>query len=170
MARTTGQAHIDDTMAWRPQPDQETSLLFDVFVLGQRTRALVVEAMSEADMRADEYAAYSVVFEMGPLTLTQLADRLGMPVTTVADYVRTMTELRHLRKRPHPSDQRAALLSLTPAGMRAHRRASRLFEVAARAMSEQLAPLGEASVREVLQQLAGSAERALGSISARRVG
>ena len=128
MTRSTGTAPVDDTAAWRQDPDHETSLLFDVFVLGQRTRALVAEAMRDAEMRPDEYAAYSVVFEAGPLTQTDLAERLGMAVTTVADFVRTMVERRHLRKRPHPTDQRAALLSLTPEGIRAHRRASRSFE------------------------------------------
>ena len=170
MARSTRTAPVDDTAAWRQDPDHETSLLFDVFVLGQRTRALVAEAMRDAEMRPDEYAAYSVVFEAGPLTQTDLAERLGMAVTTVADYVRTMVERRHLRKRPHPADQRAALLSLTPEGIRAHRRASRSFEVAARAMSDQLPPLDEGEAREVLQRLTASAEHALGSIPAQRAG
>jgi DNA-binding MarR family transcriptional regulator len=170
MARSARNARADGTAAWRPNPDQQTSLLFDVFVLGQRTRALITEAMRDAGMRPDEYAAYSVVFESGPLTQTDLAEHLGMAVTTVADYVRTMVERRHLRKRPHPTDQRAALLSLSPEGIRAHRRASRSFEVAARAMSDQLAPLDEGSARQVLQQLTACAAKALGSIPARRAG
>lgn len=161
---------VDDTAAWRQDPDRQTSLLFDVFVLGQRTRALVAEAMRDAGMRPDEYAAYSVVFEAGPLTQTDLAERLGMAITTVADHVRTMVERRHLRRRPHPTDQRAALLALTPEGIRAHRRAARSFEVAARAMSDQLSPLKEGAAREVLQRLTASAERALGSMPARRAG
>ena len=113
-------------------------------------------------MRPDEYAAYSVVFEAGPLTQTDLAERLGMAVTTVADYVRTMVERRHLRKRPHPADQRAALLSLTPEGIRAHRlmegigfsggQTARVFEVAKRLglpvklHADQLSNLGGATL------------------------
>jgi len=170
MTRSTSTAPVDDTASWRQDPDHETSLLFDVFVLGQRTRALVAQAMRDAEMRPDEYAAYSVVFEAGPLTQTDLAERLGMAVTTVADFVRTMVERRHLRKRPHPTDQRAALLSLTPEGIRAHRRASRSFEVAAHAMSDQLAPLDEGSAREVLQRLTASAEHALTAMPAQRTG
>lgn len=161
---------VDDTAAWRQDPDHQTSLLFDVFVLGQRTRTLVTEAMRDAGIRPDEYAAYSVVFEAGPLTQTALAEQLGMAVTTVADYVRTMVERRHLRKRPHPADQRAALLSLTPEGIRWHRRASRSFEVAARAMNEHLPPLDQDHARDVLRRLTASAEQALGSIPAQRAG
>ena len=141
-----------------------------MFVLGQRTRALVAETMRDAEMRPDEYAAYSVVFEAGPLTQTDLAERLGMAVTTVADYVRTMVERRHLRKRPHPADQRAALISLTPEGIRAHRRASRSFEVAAAGDERSPATAEEGEAREVLQRLTASAEHAIGSLPAQRAG
>ena len=145
-------------------------MLFDVFVLGQRTRALVNEAMRDAGLRPDEYAAYSVVFEMQTITLTEMADQLAMPVTTVAEYVRAMTDRGHLRRRPHPTDQRARLLTLTPSGLRAHRQASQSFERAHRALLRELGPLDERSTREVLQQLAGSAERALDLLQSRRVG
>jgi DNA-binding MarR family transcriptional regulator len=158
---------VDDTTGWRPQPGRSTSILFDVYVLGQRTRALVASAMNDAGLRADVYAAYSVVFETGAVTLTDLAARLGMPVTTVADTVRAMTEAGHVRRKPHPTDRRAALLALTPAGLRAHRRASRSFEVAYQAMRRELGALDEDSAREVLQQLTRSAERALDSLQAR---
>jgi DNA-binding MarR family transcriptional regulator len=145
-------------------------LLFDVFVLGQRTRALVNEAMRDAGLRPDEYAAYSVVFEMQPITLTDMADQLAMPLTTVAEYVRAMTERGHLRRKPDPTDGRARLLALTPAGLRAHRQASGSFERAHRALLRELDPLEEDATREVLQRLAGSAERSLDSLPARRTG
>jgi DNA-binding MarR family transcriptional regulator len=145
-------------------------LLFDVFVLGQRTRALVNEVMLDAGLRPDEYAAYSVVFEMQTVTLTEMADQLAMPLTTVAEYVRAMTERGHIRKRSDPDDQRARLLTLTLAGTRAHRQAARSFERAHRALLRELAPLDEDATREVLQRLAGSADRALGALPARRVG
>jgi DNA-binding MarR family transcriptional regulator len=162
--------NVDDTASWRPHPDRWTSLLFDVFVLGQRTKALVNEAMADAGLRPDEYAAYSLVFEMQSVTLTEMATRLAMPVTTVAEYVRAMTERGHLRRKPHPKDQRARLLALTPAGLRAHRRASRAFEHAHSALIRELPPLDEGAAREVLQRLAGSAERALDALPARRAG
>ena len=127
--------------------------------------------MLDAGLRPDEYAAYSVVFEMQPITLTEMADQLAMPLTTVAEYVQAMTERGHLRKRSRiRTDQRARLLTLTPAGLRAHRQASRSFERAHQALLRELAPLQEDATREVLQRLAGSADRALGTLPARRVG
>ena len=108
----------DSPFGWRQRPEGRTSLLFDVFVLGQRTKALVEAAMRDAGLRPDEYAAYSVVFELGPITLTAMARELGMPITTVADHVRTMEARGHLRKAPHASDGRARALSLTASGLR----------------------------------------------------
>jgi DNA-binding MarR family transcriptional regulator len=152
------------------RPAKRTSILFDVFVLEQRTRALVNDAMHDAGPRPDGYAAYSVVFEVQPITLTEIAAQLAMPLTTVAEYVRAMTERGHLRRRPDPDDQRARLLTLTPAGLQAHRQASRSFERAHRALRRELAPLDENATREVLQRLAESADRALDSLATRRAG
>lgn len=145
-------------------------MLFDVFVLGQRTRALVNEAMHDAGLRPDEYAAYSVVFELQSVTLTEMATQLAMPVTTVAEYVRAMSERGHVRRKPDPDDRRARLLTLTPAGTRAHRQASRTFERAHQALLRALAPLDEDATREVLHRLAGSAARAFDALAARRAG
>ncbi len=169
-ARRSSPPGVGDTASWRPQPERQTSLLFDIFVLGQRTRALMNEAMRDAGLRPDEYAAYSVVFEMQTITLTEMAEQLAMPLTTVAEYVRAMIERGHLRRKQHPTDQRARLLTLSPAGLRAHRQASRTFERAHRALLADLAPLEEGPTREMLQRLAGSADRALGALPTRRVG
>src|SRR5688572_2874629 len=86
---------------WRWRGEQETSILFDVFALSQQVRTLLQIAMRDAGMRADDYAVYSVLFEAGPLTLTEAAHRLGMPVTTAADYVRAMVARGHASKQRH---------------------------------------------------------------------
>jgi DNA-binding MarR family transcriptional regulator len=156
-----------DDEVWRPRPDRETSILFDVFVLGQRTRALVATAMRDAGLRPDEYAAYSVLFEAGAVTLTDLARRLGMPVTTAADYGRTMLGRGHLRKDRHPTDRRARLLALTASGARAHRRASRAFEDAYQSLAAELT-MDEAAARQTLQALSNGADRALRSLQSGR--
>ena len=51
---------------------------------------MIFAAMAGSPLRPDEYAAYSVVFELRTVTMSELARRLGMPVTTAADYVRAM--------------------------------------------------------------------------------
>jgi DNA-binding MarR family transcriptional regulator len=166
---TLAAAMSDPPSTWRPDPERQTSILFDVFVLGQRVRALVGTAMDGAGLRPDEYAVYSVVFEAGSVTLTGLAGKLGMPVTTVADYVRAMLERGHARRHPHPRDGRARLLSLTAGGLRTHRRASAAFERAYRSLTEELT-VPEDRARVMLQELAGGAERALRSLEDRATG
>jgi DNA-binding MarR family transcriptional regulator len=150
---------------WRPRSGEHLSILFDVFALGQEVRTLLGAAMRDAGMRPDEYAAYSVVFEDGPTTLTAMARTLGMPVTTAADYVKAMAARRHLRRRVNPADQRSQLLSLTAAGHRAHERAGQCFELAYQALRRELAPLEEYETRRVLQALSGSAHRASVALS-----
>ena len=117
-------ANREPAVLWRPHPDRHLSVLFDVFALGQQVRTLVTAAMAGCGLRPDEYAAYSVVFEAGSVTMTDLARQLGMPVTTAADYARAMRERGHVRRTPHPTDSRAYLLSLTrcrPSGLTARR-------------------------------------------------
>ncbi|HEY6594752.1 MAG TPA: helix-turn-helix domain-containing protein [Asanoa sp.] len=116
------------------------SILFDVFTLGQRTRTLIHTAMRGAGLRPDEYAAYSVVFEADGITMSEVARQLGMPVTTAADYVKSMVSRGHARQQAHPANGRAYLLRLTPAGLRAHRRASQAFDRAYPGIAARAAP------------------------------
>jgi DNA-binding MarR family transcriptional regulator len=146
-------------------PDPQLSLLFDVFALGQRVRTLVATALAGSGLRPDEYAAYSVVFEAPGVTMTQLARQLGMPVTTAADYVRAMIRRGHLRRDDHPNDSRAYTLTLTAAGLRAHRTASVAFQQAHDALLAELAPLQESAVRSNLALLAEGAERAVAALT-----
>jgi DNA-binding MarR family transcriptional regulator len=150
-----------DGTEWRPDPARQLSILFDVFALGQQTRTLVQAAMRGAGLRPDEYAAYSVVFEADGVTMTEVARQLGMPVTTAADYVRSMQARGHVRRQAHPTDNRAYQLRLTAAGLRAHRKASAAFDGAYQALRQELGALDEASTRAMLQQLTASAQRAL---------
>ena len=104
-----------------PASGRRTSLLFDAFVLGQRSRTLVGAAMAGSPLRPDEYAAYSVVFELGD-----------------GDHVRARQASRGCRSPPRPTMCGPCLpvctsngsptpqtagrvsLSLTPAGLEAH--------------------------------------------------
>src|SRR5215207_2775815 len=139
---------------WRPQPGQHLSILFDVFELGQRVRTLLATALRDAGLRPDEYAAYSVIFEAEQVTMTEMARTLGMPITTAADYVRSMLSRGHVRKDANPHDARSYLLVLTPAGKRTHRRASACFERAYQAFVRELPVEREAAARELLHHLA----------------
>jgi len=134
------------------QPGREISLLFDLFVVNQRVRRLLAGALADVGLRADEYAVYSLLFEQAPLTATEMARRMGMPLTTVLDYLRAMDERRHLRRERHPKDGRAQQLSLTMAGITEQRRTNRAWEVM-RVNLERSLPIPAKDVRRALQAL-----------------
>jgi DNA-binding MarR family transcriptional regulator len=150
--------------------DRGISLLFDVFVVNQRLRALLGRALSGCELQADEYAVYSVLFERGPLTPTQLAASLAMPVTTTLDYLRVMTRRGHVRRARNPADGRSYTVSLTGDGLSAHRRTNAEWNVAVRRLEEALS-IPVPQLRAALQALDDAAGAALAQFAAsERVG
>jgi len=140
--------------------DRSVSLLFDVFVLNQRLRALLGRALSASELKPDEYAVYSVLFEHGSLTPTQMAELMAMPVTTTLDYVRTMSARGHVRRARNPADGRSYLLSLTSEGLGAHRRTNAAWNVAVARLEGALGKPA-AEIREALHALDDAAATAL---------
>jgi len=137
----------------------DISLLFDFFVTSQRLRRLLAEGLADSGMRPDEYAVYSLLFDKGRLTATEMAELLAMPLTTVLDYLRAMTVAGHLVRTSHPFDGRAVQLSLNRSGIAAHRRAHAHWEVV-RAGIESNLSTSISSIRKSLQALDEAAERA----------
>ncbi|HXJ63468.1 MAG TPA: hypothetical protein VNN79_06915 [Actinomycetota bacterium] len=136
------------------------SLLFDVFVLGQRIRQLLGEAMRDAPLRPEEYAVYSVVFEEEAVSPTAMAATLGMPLTTLADHVREMERRHHVRRIPNPRDGRSYLLVLTASGRHVHHETHASFSRAYAAVVEGLPRGGERRARQELAALLAATERA----------
>ena len=116
--------------------DGDISLLFDLFVASNRVRRLIEVFAAEAPLRGEEYAVYSVLFDLGPMTATEMRRALGMPLTTVLDHLRVMDSRRHLRRRRHPRDGRARELALTDEGLEVHQRTSQIWAPIHRALEE----------------------------------
>ncbi len=134
----------------------DISLLFDFFVTSQRIRRVLSDAMAESGMRPDEYAVYSVLFDKGSLTATEMAEAVGMPLSTVLDYLKAMSSNGHIDRMPHPSDGRALLIRLSRTGIAAHRRAHGHWEVMRKQIESNLSvPVGQ--VRSALQALGDAA-------------
>lgn len=148
------------------RPGREISLLFDLFVLNQRVRRLLSLALADVTLRADEYAVYGLLFEQGPLTATEMARRMGMPLTTLLDYLRAMDARAHLRRERHPRDGRAQQLSLTMAGMAEHRRTNAAWEVM-RIRLERSLPLPARDIRRALHVLDDAVSSALDEMESR---
>jgi DNA-binding MarR family transcriptional regulator len=141
----------------------DVSMLFDLFVAAQRVRRLLADGMAKSGLRPDEYAVYSLLFEHGPLTATEMSELLGMPLTTVLDYLKAMSAAGHLERMPHPSDGRALQLRLSRAGVAAQKRAN-VYWNAVRTRLEHGLPLPIDQVRRALQALDEGAIKASADI------
>ena len=149
----------------RPDP-LDTSLLFEVFALNQAVGRFLAEAMREGPLTPAEYAIYSAMFELESATPTALASRLGMRLTTFVDQLRLVEARGHARRMPNPRDGRSQLVTLTAAGLEAHRAANRLFEAAYATFLEELGG-DEAPAKRTLVAVRAAAERAR-AVSPRR--
>jgi DNA-binding MarR family transcriptional regulator len=144
-------------------PGSRLSLLFELFATEQRVRTLVDRAMTDAALRADEYAVYSVLFDEGPQTPSDLARRVGMPPTTMSHFVRSLLQRGHAVREVVAVDRRSFRLALTDEGLRAHAAAGRAFREADRRFMAALA-IDEGAARETLTAIgvaAVTAEAAL---------
>src|SRR3954470_4176307 len=135
------------------------SLLFELFATEQRVRTLVLAAMADSKLRPDEYAVYSVLFDEGPQTPTDLARRIGMPPTTMSHYVRALLDRQHASREVVRGDRRSYRLALTPSGIRAHAKAGRAFAEADRRFSDALS-VDEEAARTILSAIGDAAARA----------
>jgi DNA-binding MarR family transcriptional regulator len=142
-----------------PEDAPATSVLFDVFVLGQAVRRFLDEAMDGSPLTPEEYAFYSAIFEPEQITPTALAARLGMPLTTVMDRLSRVEARGHAHRFPDPDDRRASLITLTAEGLAVHREANRSFERAYAAFVAEL-PDGETAAKANLARIRDAVERA----------
>lgn len=146
----------------------DVSMLFDFFVTAQRLRRALADGLAASGMRPDEYAVYSLLFDEGPLTATEMAEYLGMPVTTVLDYLKEMTSAGHVVRTSHPFDGRAVQISLNRAGLAAQRRAHRHWEVVRKQIEDNLS-VPRSRVREALHALDDAAQNVPGNYRHARV-
>jgi DNA-binding MarR family transcriptional regulator len=111
----------DPARADRPERrlnDTPANLLFPLFVTGQLAGALLGRAIAPSKLTSNEFAVLSLVAVFEPISPTELAQRAGMPATTLSDYVTRLVTRRFLKRAPNPDDGRSYLLSLTAEGRR----------------------------------------------------
>lgn len=147
------------------RPDPRTSLLFDIFALNQSLGRMLSAYMADSPLTPPEYALYSAIFETESITPSSLAERLGMPLTTLMDHLARLERKRHISRWTDPADRRATRVVLTAGGLAAHRAANASFERAHRAFAEalgsdqSLAQENLARVRAAVEEAARGAPR-----------
>ncbi len=91
----------------------QIGLLFQIFRTSQIAGKLVDAALEGTGVGGADYAVYSYILH-GPMTLTELAEGTGMPLTTAAGYVKRFEDRGHVVRTPNPADGRSFLIELSP--------------------------------------------------------
>jgi len=92
--------------------------LVELWAIGQYVDGLVHASLERAGIPADRLAIIAHLDRSGPLTTTELATAMGTPFMTISDQVDRLIAAHEVRRVPHPTDRRARLVELTPAGRR----------------------------------------------------
>jgi len=121
--------------------------------------------MANDELRPDDYAIYSAVFKAGPLTLSELAAVVGMPLTTASDYVQAMAGRGHARRRENPLDSRSVLITLTDEGLAAHH-AARVSFAKVMGRVRRALPIPEQDVIRALHALDDAVNKVLAEMAA----
>lgn len=107
--------------------DDGYTLLFDVWVVANSTRALLDRALRPSGLSAEEFALYSAIRRASGVTPTDLASLMALPPTTISSTVTRLERRGHVRRVRHPGDARSYRIQLTPAGQQVHAAAVTLF-------------------------------------------
>lgn len=106
---------------------EDRTLLFEVWLVANSTRALLDGALSASGLNAEDFALYSALARPGGITPTELASLMALPPTTVSSIVRRLERRGHVCRTPNPGDARSYRIELTGPGHDAHSRAGQLF-------------------------------------------
>lgn len=139
------------------------TILFEIFWSNQKRARLIETALEGIDLPPEDYPFYVLIGAEGPLTPTDLAVRLEMPLSTVLFRVRRIERRGHAERVRHPGDGRSFLLRLTPSGANLLGRARPAFRGYAEAVEARLGPERVAALQGALTELRGAIEAELAS-------
>lgn len=139
-------------MADADEPRRLT-LLYQLYLANTESRRFMRAALAGTDMSGEEYGIYSYFYANGPRTLSQAAADLGYPITTLASLIAPAVSSGELVRSRHPTDRRARILELSPAGRERLEVAIPAFRSAYRGLLATLADSG-ADVEAIFDALA----------------
>ncbi|HEU6444234.1 MAG TPA: MarR family transcriptional regulator [Gaiellaceae bacterium] len=127
------------------------TVLLDLATTGTVARTLLQEYM-EGSEAGEDFLLYTLLAVGGEPSPTSLAQRMGVPLTTVSDRLSRLVERGHAERIKNPLDGRSALFRLTDEGWRAFRAVQPQFTELLLNVTERLAmPVDD--VRRGLQAL-----------------
>ena len=97
-------------------PDRPRGLLINVWIASELVGSLLERNLKADGVETSFYGTLSVIGVWGPLTPSEVAERTGMPLTTVSDRLRRMVADGDVERVAHPGDGRSHHVQLTPQG------------------------------------------------------
>jgi DNA-binding MarR family transcriptional regulator len=98
------------------------NLLLLVVSAHHRLGQLVERELTADGVETADYAVLSLVGVRAPVRLTEIAEELGMPLTTTSDAIRRLEARGHVGRDANPLDGRSVLFGLTAEGDETWRR------------------------------------------------
>ena len=112
----------------------------------------IVAAEDWGGLRASHFRVLGHIPQEG-ITITDLAQRLSMTKQGCGQFVTSMVELGLLDTAADPSDRRARVVSVTPAGQRVNERFERRVALVEQEWAQAVGPRRYATFRAVLGEL-----------------
>jgi DNA-binding MarR family transcriptional regulator len=141
--------------------ERRPSVLFDLYVAFQLTAQLLELELADADVPVDDFAIYSALVHFERATPTQLAQRLGMPLSTLLFRFGRIESRGHGIRERNPRDGRSSLLGLNARGRRAYDATRPRFTEAVTSVRRYLA-IDSDTVQDAVADLARAVGEALG--------
>ena len=119
----------------------------------------VKDPASGADVSAHQASILDHLDEVDPLSVTDLADHMGVTVATMSLAIDRLERRRYVRRDRDPRDHRRVLLRVTPAGVRLREAKSVLDPVRVEQVLGQLSAADRDAALKGLDLLARASER-----------
>lgn len=140
--------------------ERAPSVLFDLYVASQLTGQLFELELTGADVPAEDFALYNAIVHFERATPTQLAQHLGMPLSTLLFRFGKIESRGHGVRERNPRDGRSSLLGLSADGRRAFDVAKPRFTEALLSVHRHLS-IDSDAVRDAVADLARAVGAAL---------
>jgi DNA-binding MarR family transcriptional regulator len=99
-----------------PVSQKPREVLLQYFRTSQSVREVMLDIVEGSDLTPDEFVVLSVIGELRAVTPTELAERLGMPPTTISRYAARFVAEGLAVRAVNPSDGRSYFLEVTTQG------------------------------------------------------
>ena len=130
-----------------------SSLLLDLQRVTHVTLDALTRELSDLKLTASEANVLANLADGAELTASALAARVGSRPTTMTAVLDRLAGREWIVRAPHPSDRRAVVLRLTPAGRGVARTVARAYERVEADVLAGLSPTAARSLRHSLRRL-----------------